>query len=296
MKKELFNPLEHPICLEFPIWLGESAWTEHIPFAMFLIDVLRPRVFVELGSWHGVSYCAFCQAVKSLETASKCYAIDTWKGDEHAGFLESGVLTKLEAHHDPLYAGFSRLLQSTFEEAVSHFADGSIDLLHIDGFHTYEAVANDFQTWLPKISKRGVVLFHDTNVREGGFGVWKFWDEIKSNRAHFEFLHGHGLGVLAVGNETDETLRTIFDADDAQTNVIRRFFHKLGSQIESVRHFHKQKEYIQTLQSYENVVKKSRTMRVYRILKDEGFGEVINKSVKKVVANNPNSSDPKSIN
>ena len=83
-----FNPLEHPVCLEFPVWLEETAWAGHIPFAMFLVSALRPRTFVELGAYRGVSYCAFCQAVKSLKIETKCYAIDTWQGDEHAGQLE----------------------------------------------------------------------------------------------------------------------------------------------------------------------------------------------------------------
>lgn len=142
-----FNPLEHPVCLEFPQWLTETAWAGHIPFAMFLISVLRPSVLVELGAYRGVSFCAFCQAVKSVKSDTKCYAVDTWRGDEHAGEVDDYVLTKLRAHHDPLYADFSTLLQTTFDEALPYFSENSIDLLHIDGFHTYEAVRHDFETW-----------------------------------------------------------------------------------------------------------------------------------------------------
>lgn len=281
MSEKLFNPLDYPLCLEFPLWLEETAWAGHIPFAMFLIGAQRPRVFVELGAFRGVSYCAFCQAVKATHGATKCYAVDTWQGDEHAGKLEQGVLPKLQAHHDPLYADFSCLVQSTFDDALKNFADNSVDLLHIDGFHTYEAVKNDFETWLPKMSERGVILFHDTNVRERDFGVWKFWSEIKENCPSFEFLHSHGLGVLGVGKDFPADLQTLFSADENQTVTIRQFFRTLGDRLEAVDLRRRQTDYIATLQTYERVVNDSKLMRAYRILKDEGAESLVKKTVKR---------------
>lgn len=276
----MFNPLEHPVCLEFPQWLEETAWAGHIPFAMFLTGALRPGALVELGAYRGVSYCAFCQAVKSLKLDTKCYAVDTWQGDAHAGELEAGVLAKLRAHHDPLYADFSRLVQSTFDDALAHFSDGSIDLLHIDGFHTYEAVRHDFETWKPKMSERGIVIFHDTNVRERDFGVWKFWDEVKGSLPQFEFLHNHGLGVLAVGKDVPQDLQFLFTAGEAEIALVRDFFFALGERIHSVVQLQMQSDYVAELQKYERVVKDSRLMRAYRVLTDEGAGSLIKKATK----------------
>lgn len=280
----MLNPLEHPVCLEFPLRLEETAWAQHVPFAMFIISAMRPRVFVELGSFRGVSYCAFCQAVKSLNAPTECFAVDTWAGDAHAGALEENVLDDLRAHHDPLYADFSRLVQATFDEALAEFADASIDLLHIDGFHTYEAVRHDYETWLPKMSARGVVLFHDTEVRERDFGVWKFWAEVKSERPHFEFLHGYGLGVLAVGAEIPDGLEFLFRADENETRLIRDFFHQLGLRVESAEKVKAQQnqietlhDYIEVLKTYERVIRSSKTLRAYRVLKNEGFGGLMKK-------------------
>jgi O-antigen biosynthesis protein len=225
-----FNPLDHPICFASPKRLTPvMAWQEHIPFAMFLVDLLRPRMIVELGTHLGDSYCAFCQAVKELGLGTRCYAIDTWAGDPHAGFYGASVLADLRSHHDPLYGNFSRLVQSTFDEALEHFEDETIGILHIDGYHTYDAVKHDFESWLPKVSKGGVILLHDINVRERGFGINKFWKEIKSQYANFEFLHGHGLGVLAVGEARSDEFRALLEATDEERVRIRDFFFQLGN-------------------------------------------------------------------
>jgi len=226
---KIMNPLDYPVCLSQPILLDTtSAWIEHIPFGMFMIDALRPKILVELGTHTGVSYSAFCQAVKQLGLDTRCYAIDTWAGDSQAGFYGTDILADLRAHHDPLYGDFSQLLQSTFDDAAQYFSNGSIDLLHIDGLHTYAAVAHDFATWLPKLSSRAVILFHDTNVRERDFGVWKFWEEVCQKYPHFEFLHGHGLGVLYVGSESTLALDPFFTASPDECKNIREFFFTLG--------------------------------------------------------------------
>src|SRR5438270_1530320 len=226
-----FNPLRHPLCLSHPLRLAVTAWASHVPFAMYLVAALRPRVIVELGTFTGVSYCAFCQAVRESGLGARCFAVDMWRGDEHSGFYGPEVLEDLRAHHDPLYKDFSSLIRSTFDEALPRFSDGSIDLLHVDGYHTYEAVRHDFEAWLPKMSARGVVLLHDTGVRERDFGVWRLWEEIKPRFPHFEFTHEHGLGLVATGGVVPEGLRPLLEAGEAEAAVIREFFSQLGARL-----------------------------------------------------------------
>jgi len=227
-----FDLLEHPICLSSPRRaVPFLSWRQHVPFAMLLVDVLKPRTLVELGVHYGDSYCAFCQAVAELGLETSCYGVDTWKGDAHANFYGPEVLAGLAAHHDPLYGSFSRLVQSTFDQAVEHFADGAIDILHIDGYHTYDAVKHDFETWLPKVNPRGVILLHDINVRQDDFGVWRFWDEVKAKHPHFEFLHCHGLGLVAASERPPEELRWLFEADAEKAAAIRKLFFCLGDRL-----------------------------------------------------------------
>jgi glycosyltransferase involved in cell wall biosynthesis len=214
-------------------YLPQSAWHGHIPFAFWIIENLQPQIFVELGTDRGASYCAFNQAIKYLGLNTKSYAVDTWQGDEHAGHYGDEVFAQLSGYHDERYASFSRLIRSTFDEAVDHFANQSIDLIHIDGLHTYEAVKHDFETWLPKLSDKAIVLFHDINVRERGFGVWQLWDELSRVYPHFTFLHCHGLGVLGVGSNLPEVVRELLDVNhDSQTVLhIRDQFVRLGTSI-----------------------------------------------------------------
>lgn len=230
------SPLFRDIILLEPDLLTEKPyWAGHLPFAFWLMDVHRPRILVELGTETGVSYCGFCQAVKHLDLPTACYAVDTWQGDAHTGEYEESVFLTLQAYHDPRYGAFSRLIRSTFEAALPHFNDNSIDLLHIDGWHTYEAVRRDFELWQPKLSDRAVVLFHDTNVRERDYMVWKYWEEISPSRPSFTFLHCNGLGVLAWGRELpDEVcwLTRSEENDPGHAARVRRFFGVLGGRLE----------------------------------------------------------------
>ena len=227
-------PVLRPIVFTEPDRLvPPTAWVGHLPFAFWLIDVLRPRVFVELGVHSGNSYCGFCQAVRTLAVPTHCYGVDSWRGDPQAGFYGGEVLADLRAWHDARYAGFSRLVHSSFDDALAHFPDGSIDLLHIDGYHTYEAVAHDAASWRPKLSPRAVVLLHDTNVREGDFGVWRLWPELAAGRPHFTFLHGNGLGVLATGSVDSAPLDWLFAAGAREAVAIRALFARLGGAVEA---------------------------------------------------------------
>lgn len=205
------------------IWFNDkpSAWIEHYAFAFFLVEKLRPNVFVELGTHYGGSYFSFCQAIKELQLKTKAHAVDNWLGDEHAGFYGQEVFNYVSKINNEHFSYFSNLIKATFDEASHYFENGSIDLLHIDGLHTYEAVKHDFEIWLPKMSDKGVIVFHDTVVKEGGFGVWKLMDELKKIYPYFEFEHGYGLGVLCTGNNISKDFLTFIEtvSDDFTKNL-----------------------------------------------------------------------------
>jgi uncharacterized coiled-coil protein SlyX len=147
-----------------------------------------------------------------------------------AGAYTEQVFNYVNAHNNQHYADFSDLLRTTFDESVSSFENETIDLLHIDGLHTYEAVSHDFHTWLPKLSPGAVVLFHDTNVIKPDFGVRQFWQELQEQYPnHIEFTHSHGLGVLQLNNAPEAKKLSWLESSMPFQKKLKDYFEHLGS-------------------------------------------------------------------
>lgn len=215
--------------LQKPQHIVSSAWLEHAPFLSWMIEQVRPHRFVELGTHRGYSYFAACETVKILGLGTNCHAIDTFAGDEHAGFYDHSIYDDVCIRNAD-YAGFSSIHQMTFADALEKFDDCSIDILHIDGRHFYADVKEDYETWSRKLTPDAVVLFHDTNVRERDFGVWKLFSELKARHPSFEFFHNHGLGVIAPGAQPP-ALSGLFSMGDEAAAAFRRTMETLGERL-----------------------------------------------------------------
>ena len=177
--------------------LAVSPWSGHRQFAYDLVTFLKPMRIVELGTHFGCSFFAFLQACKDFNLDSQVIAIDSWEGDEQAGFYGEEVWKTV---NKTLKEKFSNqnyiLLRKYFDNALDDIEDESIDILHIDGLHTYEAVSVDFNSWLCKLKNNGIVLFHDI-ASKLNYGTNVFWNEIKDKYPHhYTFEHSWGLGIL----------------------------------------------------------------------------------------------------
>ena len=207
-------------------------WAGHVPFALWLMEQHRPQLTVELGTETGVSLAAFSQAAAALDIDCEIHGIDSWEGDSHTGHY-AGVFEDLRAYFSKKGYGFTHLHRMLFDEALALFEDNSIDLLHIDGCHTYEAVRHDFESWKRKLSSRAVVLLHDTQVKKGDFGVWRFWQEIRKDHLSVDFKHSNGLGVILLNEELPGWLSSITAEDLNRTLTItpfaRNLFEALGN-------------------------------------------------------------------
>ena len=210
-----------------------SSWVGHVPFGSWLVSELKPNVIVELGTHKGLSFLTFCESIKENKLSSNAYAIDTWKGDHQAGYYGDEIYNELKEYVDENYFGFAHLLRKTFDEASYEFENNSVDLLHIDGLHTYEAVKHDFEVWFPKLSDKAVVIFHDTSETKDDFGVYKFWNEILKNYPGFEFKFWHGLGVLLVGNVRNNYLESLSEnnSNNSEFSLFNFIFENLANDL-----------------------------------------------------------------
>ena len=142
--------------IPFQSGLGDGAW------ALYgLTRAALPKVCVEIGSARGLSACYVGLALKH-NGFGKLYAIDPHTRTEWNDLASVDTLTILKRNLSRCtVADFVDVIPASSEEAAAGW-DRSIDLLFIDGDHTYEGCKADWERFLPFMSKFGLVVFHDT--------------------------------------------------------------------------------------------------------------------------------------
>ena len=216
---DLFNPSELG---------GAPFWRGHLPFAGFLIALMKPRTVVELGVQNGDSLFAFSRAMRKFGPHDgSVIGIDAWEGDIHVGAQGEWIYQRVSSIAS-IFDGLVKLRRAYFVDALDEFDDGSIDLLHLDGTHTYEAARTDFHQYERKLSPRGVVLMHDIAVFRQDFGVWRAFLELKAGRPNFPFAHSCGLGLIGVGEDLDKDVAEFLTLPDHERRAMRKIFSALG--------------------------------------------------------------------
>ena len=167
--------------IPFQSGLGDSA---NLLFG--LVRSMKPGVCVEIGSARGKSACYIGSALKA-NGLGKLYAIDphimtAW--NDQASVDTIGIMS----------ANIRKLGLSDVVEIIRMRSEDAalvwtrpIDILFIDGDHSYEGVRRDWDLFAPHVSPFGVVVFHDTIWDFGpapqrtrdDMGVPRFVDELR---------------------------------------------------------------------------------------------------------------------
>jgi predicted O-methyltransferase YrrM len=153
---------------------------------------------VEIGSFTGLSTCIFSHSLRRHGLGGKVYCVDLWDtyaernpSAQETGFFayKSGQLRQLFDHYIST-AGATQVtpICEDSTRAWQNFADGSIDLLFIDGDHSYEGCLADLSHWYPKVKPDGVILGHDYD-----------WDTVRAAAQDFSRQHGFRLQEMEGG-------------------------------------------------------------------------------------------------
>lgn len=182
-----------------------TAWRGHGEFAMNLVEILKPDIVVDLGVDYGFS--TFCFAQPKIGTV---YGVDWFQGDEHAQYRNTYQFVKTLQSEVNTEFGINNveIIKSDFTE-LSKIWSKKIDILHIDGLHTYDAVKSDFTNWIDHCNEDALILFHDTISFPKDVG--RFFNEIKDEFYNFNFKHCHGLGVLTKNEKTFDSIGSLLN-------------------------------------------------------------------------------------
>lgn len=187
-KLNIFNKLVDDIKIEDVRRLVSSnisSWDGHFDYAIELVRLLNPTTVVELGVDYGYSIFAF-----AYPKIGNVYGIDWFNGDDNAGIRNTyPEVMRLKSEIEKLGINNITIIPGDFDNIARIWAK-PIDILHIDGLHTYEAVKNDFETWSKFLSPNGVVLFHDVECYEG---VHRFFNEIDGYKLYRVISCGLGI-------------------------------------------------------------------------------------------------------
>lgn len=165
-----------------------SAWKGHRGFANWLTQHMRPEVTVDLGVDYGYSSFALAEA-----NPGHVYGLDTFAGDQHAGFRDT--YSQAESYRQQLNLNNITWIPGLFADTARSW-ELPIDILHIDGLHTREAVTEDYNTWSVFVKPTGIILFHDTQAFPEVGAV------VKSLPGYCgEFEHSAGLGIVCTDPE-----------------------------------------------------------------------------------------------
>lgn len=181
----------HVACSDF----HASQQVDELARAIELVAKLDPRIIVEIGcDAGGTLYCW-------TQMATRVYGITL----PHNTFETGGGGKKLETHGADVLLGDSHSFSSS--QWLDRRLDGrKIDVLIIDGDHSYKGVWMDLAMYGPLVRRGGIVLMHDIAVTtDSRATVWKVWQEIRTLSDVFDteeivnVSHGAlGWGVIRV--------------------------------------------------------------------------------------------------
>ena len=130
-------------------------------------------IAIEVGVWRGKFSLEMIRAL----SPAQFYGVDPYRifpgmvSAPSAEYREQSKLDILaETSKNKLESHGGKLIREVSAQAASQFEDNSIDIVYLDGDHTYKGVITDIDAWLPKIKIGGFLCGHDYCEGKTGLG------------------------------------------------------------------------------------------------------------------------------
>jgi predicted O-methyltransferase YrrM len=163
-----------------------------------LARIYRPDVVVCIGSYRGFAPICFALGLVDNQKGS-CYFIDPGKVDSY-WHNPHHILYANEAFG--LQGRWRHILKTSQQVAADGDIKEPVDILLIDGDHSYEGVGFDFNYFTPKVRSEGIILLHDSITEGRGFTKWevkKFLkNEIENNPKYETFTFSFSAGLTLI--------------------------------------------------------------------------------------------------
>lgn len=161
---------------------------------------LNPSNVLEIGTARGGTLFLWARLAKQNATI---VSIDLPHGNFGGGYTPQRALLykRFPAKGQALHLlRLDSHAESTLEKTKRLFAGSPIDLLFIDGDHTYEGVKKDWEMYSPLVRPGGMIVFHDVAGNYDDTQVKRLWDSIKNGFRNREYISDpggqYGIGVL----------------------------------------------------------------------------------------------------
>lgn len=129
-----------------------------ITYSQSILGDLSNKTMIEIGSYAGESACVFAKSFKTV------YCIDPFLGNYDKNDIAAtwASFTEVEAQFDENVSGINNIVKvkATSDDAL-HLKLPKVDMVYIDGLHTYEQVKKDIKNYLPLLNNPGVMSGHD---------------------------------------------------------------------------------------------------------------------------------------
>lgn len=188
----------------------------HTPFLFWLAGQVLPRCTVDVAAPEANYGMAVGQALAALAATGRVLL-----GAPPANPVP------------PALADRFQLLPQPPETALQRHAEGSVDLLLLDGGCGADAF-DVFQAWRPKLSARAVVVLAGTRAVTGEGEVGRLFLSLSATLPAFELTEGGGLGLVLVGTDTTRDLAALLSlpgapADEGTIQQVRAFCGQVGA-------------------------------------------------------------------